>query len=66
MEEIDAVSLMIPNQPLCRPSIWRSQSSDTCSSSVALGEVFHSIPLTFSAAISSSARMPGTEALIEK
>jgi hypothetical protein len=39
----------------------RSQPSVTCSSSVAAGDVRHSMPLTFSAALSISPRMPGPE-----
>ena len=66
MVEIDAVSLMMPNQPSPRPSSWRSQSIVRCSSSVAAGDVFHSIAFTSSAAISSSARMPGMDDEMEK
>jgi hypothetical protein len=63
---IDAVSLMIPNHPSPSPSIRRSQSSECCSSSVALGLVFQSIPLTLSAAVSSSARIPGADPVVAK
>jgi hypothetical protein len=66
MVEMDAVSLMMPNQPLPSPRSWRSQSMVSCSSSVAAGEVFHSIALTSSAAMSSSARMPGMDDEMEK
>ena len=44
----------------------RSQSSATCSSSVAAGPVFQSIALTSSAAASISPRMPGMLLEIEK
>jgi hypothetical protein len=44
---IDAVSLMTPNHPGPSPSICRSQSSARSSSSVAAGDVFHNIALTF-------------------
>jgi hypothetical protein len=61
MDDIDAVSVVIPNQPSPRPSIWRSQSVTSCSSSVAAGDVFQSIAFTSSVAVSISARMPGTD-----
>ena len=64
--EMDAVSLMIPNHPSPSPSSWRSQSNVSCSSSVAAGDVFHSMAFVSSAAMSSSARMPGTDDEIAK
>ena len=66
MVEIDAVSVVMPNQPSLSPSIWRSQSVTTCSSSVAAGDVFHSIAFTSSVAVSISARIPGTAADVAK
>jgi len=59
--EIDAVSVVIPNQLGSRPSICRSQSTTTSSSSVAAGDVFQSITFTSTAALSISATMPGTD-----
>jgi hypothetical protein len=64
--EIDAVSLIRPNQPSLSPRSWRSQSSVLSSSSVAAGDVFHSIAFTLSAEMSISARMPGADAEMAK
>ena len=64
--EMDAVSVIVPNHSPSSPMSCRSQSSATCSSSVALGLVFHSIPLTLSAAASSSPMTPGAELEIAK
>ena len=50
---------MTPNRPSGRPVIWRSQSSTVISSSVAAGEVFHSIAFTLNVAVSISPRMAG-------
>ena len=63
---MEAVSVIIPNHPSPMPSICRSQSRTSASSSVALGLVFQSMPLTSSAAVSSSPMMPGAELEIEK
>jgi len=52
----------MPNQPSLSPSICRSQSVTTCSSSVAAGDVFQSIAFTSSVAVSISAKIPGTAA----
>jgi hypothetical protein len=60
-DEIDAVSVVMPNHPSPNPSIWRNQSVATCSSSVAAGDVFHNIAFTSSAATNISARIPGTD-----
>ena len=57
---------MMPNMPSGSPIHCRSQSSTTCSSSVAAGEVFHSMALALSAADSSSAMMPGPGAVFAK
>ena len=57
---------MCPCHPRGRPSSCASQSSVTCSSSVAAGEVDHAIAFTLNAAISSSARMPGSEPVMPK
>ena len=61
IDDIDAVSVVIPNHPSPNPSIWRNQSVATSSSSVAAGDVFHNIAFTSSVAINNSARMPGTD-----
>ena len=57
---------MMPHRSPGSPSASRSQRSVTVSSSVSAGEVRHSIPFVFSAAMSSSARMPACEPVIEK
>ena len=57
---------MTPNRPAGRPSICRSQSSTTSSSSVAAGELRQSMPFTLKAAESISPRMPGVEDEIAK
>src|SRR6266487_4475270 len=62
----EAVSLITPNNGWGKPSIWRSQSSVTCSNSVAAGEVRQSIALTFNALQSISPRMPGPEPVMLK
>ena len=59
--DVEAVSSMWPCQPRGNPSSCASQSSTVSSSSVAAGDESHVIPFTFSAAISSSARIPGSE-----
>ena len=48
------------------PRSWASQSSTTCSSSVAAGEVSQAIAFTLSAAVRSSARIPGSEPVFAK
>ncbi len=62
----DAVSVIWPNQPAGSPSSSAVQRSVTCSSSVAAGEVRHSIAFTFRAAAIVSPRMPGGEPVIPK
>ena len=57
---------MMPQKPSGSPTIWRNQSRATSSSSVAEGEVFQSIPLTFNAAHKVSAKIPGADPVIEK
>ncbi len=47
-----------------RPSSWPSHESVSSSSSVTAGEVRQSMPLAFIVAASSSARMPGCDAVI--
>ena len=64
--DMDAVSLIVPAKSCGSPMKARSQSSATSSSSVAAGELFHTIALTFSAAASSSPRMPGPDPEIAK
>ncbi len=63
---MEAVSLIVPSNSDGRPSSSRSQPSATSSSSTTAGEVRQSIPLTFSAAASSSPRIPGPEPVIAK
>ena len=63
---VDAVSNMMPNVPSGSPIHCRSQSSTTCSSSVAAGDVFHNMALAFSDADSNSAIMPGPGAVFAK
>src|ERR1039458_5287399 len=57
---------MMPNTSSGSPIHCRSQSSTTCSSSVAAGDVFQSMALAFSEAESSSAMMPGPGAVFAK
>ncbi len=64
--EDDAPSVIWPNQPVGRPVSSASQRTVTCSSSVAAGEVRHSIALTLSAAAMVSPRMPGGDPLMPK
>ena len=64
--EVEAVSSMCPCQPLGSPSSSAVQSSTTASSSVDAGEVRHRIAIVFSVADSSSARIPGSDALVAK
>ena len=64
--EVEAVSSMCPNQFSGKPSNCLIQPSVTCSSSVAAGELRQSIAFTFRAAISISARIPGSEAVVGK
>jgi hypothetical protein len=66
MVAVDAVSWIIPNQPAGRPIQSRSQPIVTCSSSVAAGDVFQTMPLPFSAAASISPSIPGPGALLAK
>ena len=64
--EDDAPSVIWPNQPSGSPISSRAQRSATCSSSVAAGDVRHSIGFTFRAAEISSPRIPGGEPVIPK
>ena len=50
---------MTPEKPSPRPIIWRSQSSTRVSSSVAAGEVCHSMHCAASAAVTNSATTEG-------
>ena len=61
-----AVSVICPNQPVGSPSSSAAQRSVTCSSSVAAGDVRHSIAFTFRAAAMVSPRMPGGEPVMPK
>ena len=63
---VDAVSYMMPWNASGSPSSLRSQLSVTSSSSVAAGDVRHSIALTSSAAASASASTVTGAALIAK
>jgi hypothetical protein len=60
------VSAICPNQPAGRPSSSAAQRVVTASSSVAAGDVRHSMAFTFSAAAMVSPRMPGGEPVIPK
>ena len=64
--EVEAASSMCPWRPAGSPRSCASQSRVTCSSSVAAGEVSQDIAFTFSAATSSSARIPGREPVFAK
>ena len=64
--EVEAASSMWPCQPSGSPSSCATQSHTSPSSSVEAGEVRHRIATGLSAAASSSARIPGREALVAK
>ena len=64
--EVDAVSSICPCQCPGSPSSWLTQSRTRPSSSVEAGEVRHRMATGLSAAASSSARMPGGDAVTEK
>ena len=57
---------MWPCSPGGSPRSSASHPTTTCSSSVAAGEVTHAMALTFSAAVRSSARIPGSEPVLAK
>ena len=63
---VDAVSSRWPCRPAGSPSSCASQSSVSSSSSCSAGEVRQRIPTWFRPAISSSARMPGSEPVFAK
>ncbi len=65
-DDVDAVSVRRPSNASGSPSAWRSQSTTTCSSSVPLGDVRHSIGFWPSAATSISPRIPGPDAVDAK
>ena len=65
-DEVDAVSVSRPSNASGRPNACRSQSTTTCSSSVPIGDVRHSIGFWPSAAVSISPRIPGPEAVVAK
>ncbi len=62
----EAVSSMCPWSGSGRPSSCRSQSSVTSSSSCSAGEARQRIPTWLSPAIRSSARIPGSAAVVAK
>jgi hypothetical protein len=64
--EVDAVSSMWPCQPSGRPRSWRAQSTASSSSSVAAGAARQCSATELSVAVSSSARMPGYDAVTAK
>ena len=64
--DVDAVSSMCPCHPSGRPSSCASQSIVSSSSSVRAGEVRQRKPTLFSVATSSSARIPGSDAVVAK
>ena len=64
--EVDAVSVMMPSKPCGRPSPWRSQSTTTCSSSVATGDVRQSIALEPRPAVRNSPSIPAPDAVVAK
>ena len=63
---VEAVSSMWPCHPSGSPSSWAVQSSTTPSSSVEAGAVRHRKPTELSVAASSSAKIPGSAALVAK
>ena len=64
--EVDAVSSMCPCQPSGSPSSCRTQSTTRSSSSVDAGDARQSSATWFIVAASSSARMPGSDAVTAK
>ncbi len=64
--EVEAVSSMCPCQPSGRPSSCATQSTTCSSSSVSAGDVRHRNPTLLSVAAISSARMPGSSAVLAK
>ena len=64
--EVEALSSMWPCQPTGSPRRSATQSITTPSSSVAAGAVRHKNDTELSVAASSSARIPGSEALVAK
>ena len=64
--DVDAVSSMCPCQPSGSPSSCRTQSTMRSSSSVDAGDARQRIAFWFIAAASSSARIPGSDAVIAK
>ena len=64
--DVEALSSMWPCQPDGRPRRSAAQSSTTPSSSVDAGAVRHRIAIELSVAASSSARIPGSAALVAK
>ncbi len=64
--DVEAVSSMWPCQPEGRPSSCASQSRATSSSSVEAGAVRQRKPTEFRVAASSSARIPGSDAVAGK
>ena len=65
-ELVDAVSVSSPSNASGRPSASRNQRTTMPSSSVATGEVRHSIALATSVAVTISPRIPGPEAVLGK
>ncbi len=65
-DDTDAVSVNMPSKPAGSPSICRSQSTTTCSSSVDAGAFFQNITFELRPAASHSPRMPGPEATLGK
>jgi hypothetical protein len=64
--EVDAVSSMWPCHPSGSPSSCRTQSTVRSSSSVDAGDARQRIATWFSVAASSSARIPGSDAVTAK
>ena len=64
--DVEAVSSMCPCQPSGSPSSCRTQSTVRSSSSVEAGEARQRIAFCCIAAASSSARIPGSDAVIAK
>ena len=62
----DAVSSIWPCIGSGRPSSWRNQSSVTSSSSCSAGDALQRMPTWLRPAIRSSARMPGSAAVVAK
>ena len=64
--DVEAVSVIIPNQSPGRPIALAYHCITTCSSSVHAGDVFHNMPLTLTLLLTRSARIPAPDGVSPK